>query len=106
VFVGFGVAGAGVIAGGITGLLAMSKSSDVEDQCNGDVCPLSAEEDNDSATTLAHVSTISFAVAGAGAAVGVLGLLLSGSSDEPAASAGLTLEPIVGPTSLGVRGRF
>jgi hypothetical protein len=106
VFVGFGVAGAGLIAGGITGLMAMSKSSDVEDQCTGDVCPASAEEDNDSATTLAHVSTIGFVLAGAGAAVGVVGLLMSGSSDEAPASGGVELEPIVGPGSLGVRGRF
>ncbi|MBW2455726.1 MAG: hypothetical protein JRI68_14510 [Deltaproteobacteria bacterium] len=102
VWVGFGVAGVGLIVGGITGGLAMSKGSELDDQCAGEGC---TQDDIDGGMVVAHVSTASFVIAGAGAAVGLVGLLIGGSS-EPEEAAGLELEPIVGPGSFGLRGRF
>ncbi len=102
VWVGFGVAGVGLIVGGITGGLAMSEGSSLDDQCAGEGC---TQDDIDSGMAVAHVSTASFAVAGVGAAVGLVGLLMSGSS-EPEEAAGFQIEPIVGPGSLGLQGRF
>jgi hypothetical protein len=57
--------------------------------------------------TLAHVSTASFAVGGAGAALGIVGLFLSDFSAPPRpAGDKASVEPFVGVGSAGVRGRF
>jgi hypothetical protein len=108
VWVGFGVGGAGLIVGTVTGILTLSKASDVGDMCNDDKsrCTPEAEAEADSATTTAHISTIGFALAGAGIAVGVVGLLLSGSSDGADDAATATLQPLVGPGYVGVKGSF
>ena len=82
-YVGLGVGGAGLILGTITGLITMSRASDIKAACNqnGD-CPSSAGLDG--ARTLGTVSTISFVVAGAGLVLGVIALLSSnGSSAQP-----------------------
>lgn len=105
VFVGFISAGAGVIVGTVTGAMSLAQAGDVKDACEDNVCPTALETDADRSVALAHASTVSFIIAGAGAAVGVVGLLLSGSGDATEA-AGLDLQPMVGPGSLGVRGTF
>lgn len=104
VYVGFGVAGAGIIAGAVTGGLALAGGSDIQDNCNDKLCPPSEREGYDRSLLLAHVSTVSFAVAGAGAAVGIVGLLLSdfGGAEQ----GGIGVEPLVGPGWIGVGGRF
>ncbi|MEZ4221062.1 MAG: hypothetical protein R3B13_09035 [Polyangiaceae bacterium] len=104
-YVGFGVAGAGVLVGGVTGLMAFSKSSSVEGDCVDNRCPPSTHDDIDAGRTLGTVSTVSFALAGAGAALGVWALLASpdAAADERK-SAGAT--PFLGPKGVGVRGRF
>jgi hypothetical protein len=107
VFVGFGFAAAGAIAGGITGGLSLSKASEVHDACPvPEQCGADQQETFDSATTLAHVSTISFAVAGAGAVVGIIGLAISGSGGDSDADSALSLQPLVGPGSIGLHGRW
>ena len=79
VYAGIGVAGAGIIVGTITGALSLSKASEVTDQCfDGRICPRSVEETRDESIVLAHVSTASFAVACAGAVLGIIGLVLGG----------------------------
>lgn len=104
--VGFGVAGAGVLVGSITGIMALSKKSSAEERCIDQRCPPSTHDDIDAGRTLGTVSTIAFVVGGVGAAVGVWGLMGSGASDEqerpPAARADVWL----GVGSAGVRGRF
>jgi hypothetical protein len=108
VFVGFGVGAAGLIAGGVTGALSLSKTSSIKDQCAENVCPPSTAEDIRSATTLANVSNISFAVGAAGVAVGVVGIFLSGGSGakKPAASGGIRVMPAIGPGSVAIIGVF
>ena len=103
VFVGFGVAAAGIIVGAITGGLALDGGSDVENNCNDKVCPESERDGYDSSLIVAHVSTASFAVAGAGAVVGVIGLLLSDMGADEEADA---VEARLGPGWVGVGGRF
>lgn len=105
VYVGFGVAGVGVVVGSITGIMAMSKFSDVAPQCPDNQCPPETHDDIDSGKTLGTISTISFIVGGVGAAVGVVGLFMPievEASAEGDASATLR----VGPTFVGVDGRF
>ena len=102
VFIGFGIAGAGAIVGGITGGIALSKASDLEDACPNKVCAEDQRDAFDSGNALSHVSTVSFAIAGAGAVLGVVGIFLSDfSSDSEQA-----LRPMMGPGSIGIRGSF
>jgi hypothetical protein len=103
VYIGFGVAGAGVLVGSITGVMALSKKSSVDDECVDDRCPPSTHDDIDSGRTLGNVSTIAFVVAGVGAGVGIYGLL-SGGAEPEAEKAGVS--PFVGLGSAGVHGRF
>jgi hypothetical protein len=119
-FGGFGLAGAGAIAGTITGLLSISKTNSIKSsgQCNGNVCGTGIDSDYNSAKTMATISTVSFIVAGAGAVAGVVGLLTGTGSSSPAAApsdpsepaadkdASARIEPWFGLGSLGLRGRF
>jgi hypothetical protein len=95
VYIGFGVGGVGLLVGSASGLWSLKKVSDAEDRCDGDRCPPSAREDIDSARTFGTISTIGFAVAVAGAGVGVYGLL------NPT-----KIQPVVGARYVGVRSVF
>lgn len=107
VYVGFGVAGAGALVGSVTGIMALSKSSSVKEDCVDGRCPPAAHDDLDSARRYGTVSTLAFVVAGVGAGVGVYALLASGeSSPERRASRERRLDAWVGPGSVGARGSF
>lgn len=110
VYVGFGLAGAGIIAGSVTGLLAMSKTNAAKEQCDGTRCPPSTRDDLSSARTMATVSTASFAAAAIGLGVGIYGIVSSKGADEPPPKAALgpfrTLEPMVGLGTIGLTGSF
>ncbi|MCA9620057.1 MAG: hypothetical protein KC731_13620 [Myxococcales bacterium] len=104
-WVGVALAGAGLVAGAITGGLSLAKTAELEEACGGDKhCPPSAEPLHDRATLLSHVSTASFAAAGVGAALGAIGIfvlsdgLFDGPSDGPSVA--------IGPGSVVLRGRF
>jgi hypothetical protein len=107
-FVAFGVGGAGLIVGGITGGLALGKASD----CPNKVCQ--SQSDLDSAKTMATISTIGFGVGIAGVAVGTILLLTSsGSSEKPPSAHELerpapkfAMQPFFGVSSVGVTGSF
>jgi hypothetical protein len=108
-FVGAGIAGAGLIAGTVTGIVALDAASDAKAGCQGDQCPVENEEHGSRSDTFATLSTVSFAVAAVGAGIGVYGLVatLSGGSSAGAnGTAGARLEPVVGPGHAGLRGRF
>ncbi len=104
VYVGFGVAGVGVLVGSVTGVMALSKASSAKDGCTSNRCPPATHDDIDASSTLGTVSTVSFVLGGVGAVVGVWGLTRSGGSSEkpPGASASVWL----GPASAGVSGKF
>jgi hypothetical protein len=90
IFGGFGLAAVGAIAGTVTGLMSMSKTSSIKNsgKCSGTVCNTSLDGDISSANTLATISTVSFIAGGVGAAVGVIGLFVGGgSSGEPSVTA-------------------
>lgn len=101
VYVGFGVAGAGVLVGGVTGALALSKGSTVDDACVDGRCPPSTHDDIDSGRMLGNVSTVAFVVAAVGAGIG--GVALFGTSQEKPRP---KVEAWVAPASAGLRGRF
>ncbi|WP_437678166.1 hypothetical protein [Sorangium sp. So ce131] len=103
VLVGFGVAGAGLAVGGVTGVITLSRASSLKEDCVNNHCPPERFDDLDGARLLGTVSTVSFLVAGVGAAAGVAGLFLS--RPEPRAT-GFIVSPFLAPGSLGVRGTF
>jgi hypothetical protein len=107
---GIGLAGAGVIAGSVTGLLSMSKKSTLAGECPNKVCGPSSYSDFDSATSLATVSDVAFAVAGAGAVLVLVSLIVGHEvTTEPAPAeppAALRVVPWLGPGSAGLRGTF
>ena len=118
--VAFGVGGAGLVFGGITGILAIGKHGDLNDKCPGGTCPASAQSDVDSYKTMGTLSTVGFIVAGVGAAAGVILLVTSPKESAsnggsryatvPAKKApkreGVSWSPYFGGTSAGVAGRF
>jgi len=102
---GFGVAGLGAIVGVITGSMTLSKVSEIKSNCMQNVCGTGEQGDIGTANTLANVSNVSFAFAGAGLVVGFVGVALRPSS-APAPRTGLTVTPFVGPGVAGLRGSF
>ena len=81
---GIAVAGAGLIIGAGTGAASLVQTNDIKASCNGNKCPASTADARSKATTLANVSNVSFGLAGAGAVVGVVGIILSVRHDAPA----------------------
>jgi hypothetical protein len=105
------VGGIGLVGGAITGLMTLSKASAVKSECTGPnkTCTTAqGKSDLSAGNSLATISTIGFAVAGAGAAVAVVSLILghkapeAGSGNAPSADPGATPpgdEPAPSPTS-------
>lgn len=69
-YVAYGVGAAGVVAGGVLGLLTMNRYKDIHSHCPNDVCPADQQGNLDSAKRLGTVSTVAFAVGGAGLVLG------------------------------------
>lgn len=99
-----GVGAAAIITGGVTGFLVLGKKSDLEDNdaCHGTECEPPAHGDVDSYNQLRTISTVSFVVGGAAAALGATLLLTSNDNAEasPAVSA------FIGVGHAGVKGSF
>ncbi len=105
-YVGFGLAGAGVLVGGIAGLVTLSKASSVKEQCTDLRCPTRAHDDLSTAHTMANVSNIGFAVAGVGVGLGIIGLLTPTKIEVTSTSGRVWLRPMVGLGSVVVTGEF
>ncbi|MBX3207764.1 MAG: hypothetical protein KF764_22125 [Labilithrix sp.] len=108
VWIGGGVAAAGLAVGAVTGLMAFGIHGDVAARCEGGTrCPTDTHADIDRGETLGTVSTVGFVVAGVGAAVLVYGLLNpQASAAKPDAASASASRPrwIAGP--FGVAGTF
>jgi hypothetical protein len=61
-----------LIVGGGFGLLAIKDKSDLDKQCKNNICPPGYQDRLDSANTAGTISTIVFAVAGAGLVLGTV----------------------------------
>jgi hypothetical protein len=102
--IGFGLAGAGLVVGGITGGLTLSKQSDLAAACPNHICGPANHGDVDSAAMLGTISTVSFIAAGACAAVGVVFLFVWKPSSQAAVTA--WVRPWLGYGAGGIGGRF
>jgi len=72
----FGVAGAALGVGIVTGAMSLSKVGTLDDRCRDRVCLQSDRDTADSARTLGTVSTVAFVGAGLGIAAGITLVLL------------------------------
>lgn len=102
--VAFGVGGAGLVFGAITGVIALGKHSDLADQCPNDVCPANLQDKNDSYKTMGTLSTVGFLVGGVGAVTGAALWFWPASKEKTTAK--VDWQPYVGPGGGGLRGTF
>ncbi len=103
-WVSYGIGGAGLILGGVTGILAISKHSTLKDDCKGGTCPPSESSDLSSYHTMGILSDVGFAVAIVGAGFGTYFLLTSSSAQPAPQTTGI--QPVIGPGFVGAVGRF
>lgn len=101
--IAFGVGGAGLVFGAITGIVSTSKTSSVKSDCVGNTCPAADRSKADSAQTFATMSTAGFFVAGIGAAAGVVLLVVR---PKIGASASVEVQGKATPNGLELDGRF
>ena len=104
-YVAFGVAGAGLIVGGVTGILFLDKRSQLAKACPDDHANCPQPDKINSYHTLGYASGAGFAVGVAGLAAGITLWLVDNKTEAPAAS-GLVVRPFVGLGSVGAQGSF
>ena len=97
------VGGAGLIFGGVTGAVAISKKNGLDGSvgCKGNACPTLQQDNVDSYNSMRTLSSVGFIAGGVVAAAGVV-LVLTAPSPAPAPSAALWLSP----NQAGIRGSF
>jgi len=102
----FGAGAVALAAGAVTGVMSLSRVSELEGACLEDGrCPPSEQARIDEAKVLGNVSTVTFAMGGAAVAAGVALLVLG--KPKPAPTAGrIEVSPWIGPAFAGVRGSF
>lgn len=106
VWVGFGTAGVFGIAGAVTGALAIRDYATVTASCDRNKCPPETHSVIDRGATLGLASTIGFAVAGAGLALGVTGLFIPRRTSEAKQARAPSVFVTVSPTGMGFTGSF
>lgn len=94
---GLGVGMLGLSVGGITGVMTLAKASDVEPQCENNVCAPAARDTLESANTLANISTIGFVAGAVGLAVGAVGFMLPKRASRAVVHSSIS----VGPNGVG-----
>ncbi len=106
IYVAFGVGGAGLLVGGITGALWLGKRSTLEKNCPdpNDCSPENADTVN-AYHTLGTISGAGFVVGLAGVATGVTLLLLDNKAGS-ASARGFVVRPYVGVGTIGAVGDF
>ena len=105
VLLSFGVGAAGVIVGTVTGILSISRTSDLEGACQDKLCP-PGDDDYNGANTLANISNVAFALGAVGVGAGVVGLVVSGADGPAPKSKGVSVRPAVGPGAVMITGVF
>ena len=103
-YVGFAVGGVGLLAGAITGGLALSDGSELDEQCDAEGC---TQSEIDRGLALAHTSTATFLVGGLGITLGIIGVVVDAEGRDRDASTGPpAVSARFGPTSAHLIVRF
>lgn len=107
----FAIGGAGIVVGSVTGIMAMTKHSQLVSDCPDRTCGRDQESNYNDFHTLGTVSTVGFIAGGAGLATGIVLLLVKPKTtiETPApgqASRGTRWSPFIGVGAAGVRGSF
>jgi hypothetical protein len=105
-WIGFGVAAGGLVLGGVTGILAISKHSTLSDECKNGCGPGQPQSDLSAYHTMGTLSTVGFIIAGVGAAAGITGVILLVTQPKTEPTTGLQVTPVIGLGSLGATGTF
>jgi hypothetical protein len=103
-YVVLGVGGAGLLAGGITGAMALKKRADLRSECRDSLCPSSSSKKISTYHTYGTVSAATLAVGVVGIGTGVVLLLTEPKQDEQADA--LRVRPLVGLGVIGAEGTF
>lgn len=100
--IAFGTGAVALVTGAVAGAHSLVVAEEIRSECGEElVCQPRHRERVETAKTLGHVSTVAFALAGAGIVTGTILLLVPG---EKAAPARMSL--VAGPTFLGLKGAF
>jgi hypothetical protein len=113
-WVAFGIGGAGLAAGAITGLIAVGDHSKLQSNCPNGTCGPGQQDNLNSYHAMGTISTIGFVVAGVGAAAGVILLVTQPKGENPSAASpapapaaqGIHVVPVIGLGSVGAAGTF
>ncbi len=104
-WIGYAVAGTGVLVGSITGAVSLAAAAEAKEFCDGNDCTALDQSVVDRSLLTAHISTASFVIAGVAAAVGTVAVIISLDADEePGATPSAELQ--LGPAHAGVLLRF
>ena len=104
-YVAGGIGAAGLLVGGVTGVLALSSKHSAESGCRGSLCPPSTWSDLDHAHSYATVSTVGFIVGAVGVGV-ALGSFLATRPSSNGAALQAHLSASNSGSSLTLSGRF
>lgn len=104
-YVALGVGGAGLVAGGVSGGLALRKRAELQDECKDERCPSSSGKKIETYHTFGTFSGVALAVGVAGAGTGLV-LLLTEPRPSPPASAKFSVRPLLGLGVVGAEGSF
>ncbi len=104
--VALGVGGVGMVAGSVTGVLALKKRSSLKDQCPDNHCSADLKDDVDRYHLMGTLSGVSFGLGVVGLATGATLLWLVGDSSEQPKTSKPSLEPSIGFGSIGLRAMF
>lgn len=100
-WLGLGLLGAGVVAGSVTGAIALSKAQKAKDRCVDGACPPEVHDDVNTGTTMGNISTVSFALAGVGGVIAIIGL-----ATRPKPTQTGSVHPLIGLGTVGLGGEF
>ncbi len=112
-FIALGVGAMGLVAGSVTGILALSKHADLANNCKGPdgTCTDATkvkQSDLDTYHTMGTISTVGFIVAGVGAVAGTVLILTAPKETHTAKTSPKHpwISPYVGVANVGALGQF
>ncbi len=103
-----GVGGAGILVGGVCGIIAAQKEAQLSKDCPGGKCPPTSDADLANTKSYALASTIGFAVGVVGLGVGGYLWFFDGSDQAatPSGKRGPRVGAFIGVSRLGLTGEF